>query len=73
MSLVGMISDEMLAELVGLSVKEVIAFLLSLGFENYEIDEDGDIEVYGSFGEDWAFCFDEFGSFIDVEDLSYDD
>ena len=73
MSLVGMISDEMLAELVGFSVEEVIAFLLSLGFHDYEIDEDGDVEVYGFCGEDWVFCFDEYGSFMDVEDLSYED
>jgi hypothetical protein len=73
MSLVGMINDEMLAELIGFSIAEIIAFLQSLGFENYEIDEDGDVEVYGSFGEDWIFCFDEFGSFTDVQDMTYYD
>lgn len=72
MYLAGMISDEMLAELVGSSVAEVIAFLQSLGFD-YEIDEEGDVEVYDDFGSDWVFCFDEDGSFMHVEDLSYED
>lgn len=73
MTLAEMMDDVMLAELVGFSVEEVIAFLQSFGFEDYEIDEDGDVEVYGPLGEDWVFCFDESGSFVDVEDLTYED
>ncbi len=73
MFLAEMISDAMVAELVGFSVAEIIAFLQSLGLEDYEIDEDGDIEVYDSFGGDWVFCFDEDGSFAYVQDLSYED
>ena len=54
MFLEDMISDEMLAELVGSSVAEVMAFLQSLGLE-WEVDEQGDLEVHDTHGSDWRF------------------
>lgn len=72
MALAQMITDEMITELMGFSHAEVFAFLVSLGFEP-DTDEDGDIVVYGDLCDVWCFTFDEDGSFVGVEDISYED
>jgi hypothetical protein len=72
MALEQMITDEMITELMGFSHAEVFAFLVSLGLEPVA-DEDGDLVVCGDFCDEWCFTFDEDGSFIGVEDFSYED